>query len=76
MRMVLRYAFVQTDAYELALNTLGLSPESNNKKVFDHIIMTALQAAKQEVGNDVTKKGNIWAYMQVLYNAGITFILR
>lgn len=38
--------------------------------------MTALQAAKQEVGNDVTKKGNIWAYMQVLYNAGITFILR
>ena len=68
--------FEQTDAYELALNALGVSPSSNNKAVFDHIILTGLAALKKYAGPDYLSASSIEAYMQVLFNAGITLILR
>lgn len=46
------------------------------KQVLDHIIMVAKETALNSAGKNVTKQGNIWAYMQVLFNAGITMILR
>lgn len=68
--------FCNTDAYELALNKLGISVDSQNKKVLDHIILVCLNSAKENVGTDILKKNNLMAMMQVLFNAGVTLIMK
>lgn len=75
-KMQIANDFDRTDSYELALNTLGIPLDSKNKQVIDHIIMVARDTALKAVGREVAKQGNIWAYMQVLFNAGITMVLR
>ena len=72
----LALAFSQTDAYELALLSLGLNANSNNKKVFDKIIMTAINSATKYAGNNATHPDTIKQLMQVLFNAGITVVMR
>lgn len=68
-------AFRDTDAYELALKRLGIPLESRNKQVLDHIIITALETAKEVVGSRVMDPQNLKAYMQVLFNAGISMYM-
>ena len=68
--------FSNTDAYELALSTMGLNTNSNNKRVFDQIIITAIKSAMNCVGNDATSPETIRQLMRVLYNAGITVVMR
>ena len=65
--------FKQTD--ELALNRLGIPVDSQNKKVLDQIILTAMNAAKACAGARVLESENIKAYMQVLFNAGISMYM-
>jgi hypothetical protein len=69
-------AFSQVDAYELALAVLGLDLNSNNKKVFDHIIITAIQTAANNAGKNATHPNTIKQLMQVLFNAGISVAMR
>ena len=69
------YAFQRTDAYELGLNRLGISINSGNKKVLDHIIVTGMNAAKTSAGSKIYEPENLKAYMQVLYNAGNSIIM-
>lgn len=69
-------AFKKTDAYELALNKLGYPLDGNNKKVCDHIIMTGLQSTIKNSGLRVLSNEALKIYMQVMFNAGITLVLR
>ena len=69
-------AFSQVDAYELALSVMGLNANSNNKKVFDEIIITAIKSAMNCAGKDATHPDTIKQLMQVLFNAGITVVMR
>ena len=70
------YAVQRTDAYELGLNRMGIPINSGNKKVLDHIISTGLMAAKASAGSKICNPENLKAYMQVLYNAGNTVVMR
>lgn len=67
--------FQQTDSYELALNRLGISVESKNKQVLDQIIITGMNTAKAAAGSKIMEHQNIKAYMQVLFNAGISMYM-
>ena len=69
-------AFSRVDPYELALSSMGLNANSNNKKVFDEIIMTAIKSATKHAGKDATHPDTIKQLMQVLFNAGITVVMR
>ena len=71
----IRAAFTRTDAYELAVNMLHVDSQSNNKLILDGIILTALQAGQAKVGDGLKEVPNIKAYMQVLYNAGISMFM-
>ena len=62
------------DAYELGLKTLNVSPDSQNKAALDQIIRFAASTAKNVAGKDVLAPENMKAFMQVLYNAGITMM--
>ena len=65
-----------TDPYELALNTLGITVDSQNKKVLDHIIMVCLNSTKEKAGENVLNKDSLMTMMQVLFNAGVTLIMK
>ena len=65
-----------TDAYELGLSAMGLDVNSNNKKVFDQIIMTAIKSAMNCAGEEATEAEGMKELMKVLYNAGITVFMR
>ena len=67
-------AFSRTDAYELGLKTLNIAPDSQNKQALDQIIRYAKMTAKETAGDNVLALPNIKAYMQVLYNAGVTLV--
>lgn len=64
--------FASTDAYELALNRMGWLPTGNNKKVLDHVILTGLKSAKENSEKDVLSDNELKAYMQVMFNVGVT----
>ena len=68
-------SFARTDAYELALNTLGIPLDSDNKKVLDGVYMTGLETAKHISGSDVLDGENLRVYMQVMFNAGISLVM-
>ena len=67
--------FQQTDAYELSLKRLKIPVDSSNKKILDQIIITGLNTAKATVEDRIMEPQNLKAYMQVLYNAGISMNL-
>lgn len=69
-------AIHDTDAYELALNAMGYKPDGNNKRCLDHIIVTANLAAQKLAGEKIHDKRYQKIYMKILYNAGVTLILR
>ncbi len=75
-RMQIARAFEQTDSYELGLGMIGIGLDSRNKQVTDYIIMTGKDAVLASSGRNASRKENIWAYMQVMFNAGITMALR
>lgn len=69
-------AFEQTDAYELALKILHIPLDSKNKLILDQIILTALETAKKVAGSEIMEPKYMRAYMQVLFNAGSTMVLK
>ena len=68
--------FRDTDAYELSLLRLGVPIDSTNKKVLDSIISVGVQAAFASTRNKPLTNEQLQDLMQVLYNAGITMVLR
>ena len=71
---VIAATFSRIDAYELGLKTLNVAPDSQNKQALDQIIRYAKVTAKQIASDNVLALPNIKAYMQVLYNAGVTMM--
>lgn len=67
--------FDKKDAYELALEKLGISLESGNKKVLDRVIVIGIKEAKQFAEEKATEPENLKVFMQVLFNAGTAMYL-
>jgi len=74
--MKIRDAFLETDPYELFLNAMHISPDSGNKRCMDRIVQVCVGKAKELLGDDVCKDDNLADLMRVLYNAGITVVMR
>ena len=66
--------FSKVDAYELALSTMRIDANSNNKKIMDQIIITAIKSAMNYAGENATSPDTIRQFMRVLFNAGITVV--
>ena len=64
------------DPYELALNSLGISIDSNNKRVLDHVISTCVAREKELTGNDAFNTENLKMLFQALFDAGVTLIMK
>ena len=71
---VIAATFSRIDAYELGLKTLNVLPDSQNKQALDQVIRYAKMTAKNTAGDNVLALPNLKAYMQVLYNAGVTMV--
>lgn len=74
--MKIAQAFSQTDAYELALTSLGIGLNSQNKKVMDGIVLTAQETAANLAGDISNNTALLKVYAEVLYNAGVTVAYR
>ena len=64
------------DAYEVALDAMGISMDSSNKRCLDRIISVANTTAQQLAGSKIQDRRYQKVYMQVLFNAGVTLICR
>ena len=70
-------AFQETDIYELFLNTMGFALDGNNKHCMDAIVMTCVNSAAVKLGKqNACKDENVADLMRVLFNAGITVVMR
>ena len=69
-------ALCGTDPYELAIQTLGYAADSNNKKCMDYIVAIGIKAYKAAAKESVMDKSFLKIFMKVMYNAGITFVMR
>ena len=67
--------FDKKDAFELALEKLGISLESGNKKVLDRVIVIGIKEAKQFSGEKAAEPENLKDFMQVLFSAGTSMVL-
>jgi hypothetical protein len=69
-------AFRQTDPYELALKSLGFDMEGMGEKCLDHIVWVGMCTYRRHAGSKAFDKELLKSYMQVMYNAGITVVVR
>ena len=60
-----------TDPYELLLNALEYTVDSENKACLDQIIQTAVIAFIDSATGEWENKENLKMLMKILYNAGI-----
>ena len=64
--------FDSTDAYELGLKKLNIPLDSGNRKMLDRVIVIGIKEIKQIAKEKAAEPENIKAFMQVLFNAGIS----
>lgn len=69
-------AFRETDPYELAIRSLGFSLDGNNKKCLDHIVGVGVLAYCTATGPAKMNREHLKVFMHVMYNAGITLVLK
>lgn len=74
--MDIALAFQETDAYELGLTSYGIGLDSNNKNVIDFMILKAIETAANSCGMMKLNYEQLRTFMQVLFNAGVTMVLR
>ena len=67
--------FDAADAYELALEKLGIPFDSGNRQMLERVIIIAIKEAKLIAGDMIMEPQNLKAFMQVLFNAGISVFL-
>ena len=67
--------FDSADAFELALEKLRISPDSGNRKMLDRVIVIGIKELKLIAKEKSLEPKNIKAFMQVLFNAGISVFL-
>ena len=67
--------FDKKDAFELALEKLGIPIESGNKKVLDRVIVIGIKEVKQFAGEKAAEMENLKDFMQALFNAGTSMYL-
>ena len=64
------------DVYELAFEAINVSIDSNLRKKCDAFLTYSLRVYLTLTKDKSVEPENIYAFMQVLYNAGITSLLR
>ena len=64
--------FELKDAYELALEKLGIPIESGNRKMLDRVIVIGIKEEKLISGDEIFDHENLKTFMKVLFNAGIS----
>lgn len=69
-------AFRETDPYELAIKSLGYAIDGNNKNCLDHIVQVGVASYSAAAGTNKMNRNNLKDFMQVMYNAGITLVMR
>ena len=67
--------FDSADAYELALGKLRIPLDSGNRKMLDRVIVIGIKELKLLAKEKTFEPQNIRAFMQVLFNAGISVFL-
>lgn len=64
------FAFDSSDSYELALEKLGISLDSGNRKMLDRVIVIGIKELELIAKEKAFEPENLKAFMQVLFNAG------
>lgn len=72
----IRDAFHKTDPYELAIRALGYALDGNNKRCLDQITLVGVNAYRKAAGAKAFDEDYLKSYMQVMFNAGVTVVLR
>ena len=67
--------FDSSDAFELALEKLRISHDSGNRKMLDRVIVIEIKELKLIAKEKAFEPQNLKAFMQVLFNAGISVFL-
>lgn len=68
--------FNRKDAYELALEKLGIPLESGNRKMLDRVIVIGIKEAKLVFGDKASEPQNIPEFIKVLFNAGMNILIQ
>ena len=63
-------AFDSSDAYELALEKLGIALDSGNRKMLDRVIVIGIKELELIAKEKTFEPQNLKAFMRVLFNAG------
>lgn len=69
-------AFQETDIYELFLDTMGFAHDGNNKHCMDAIVMSCVNTLTGKLGKKACDDNNVADFMRVLFNAGVTVVIR
>ena len=64
--------FDKRDAFELALEKMGIALDSGNRQMLDRVIVIGMKETKLIAKENAAEPENIKAFMQVLFNAGIS----
>ena len=64
------FAFDSSDSYELALEKLGISLDSGNRKMLDRVIVIGIKELELIAKEKAFEPENLKAFMKVLFNAG------
>jgi hypothetical protein len=62
--------FDSSDAYELALEKLGIALDSGNRKMLDRVIVIGIKELELIAKEKTFEPQNLKAFMRVLFNAG------
>ncbi len=68
--------FKEKSPYELFLNKMGIIDNSGNKKCLERIIANAVRLSNNIVGDDILKKDYLDALLTVMFNVGVTVVMR
>ena len=63
-------AFDSSDAYELALEKLGIALDSGNRKMLDRVIVIGIRELELIAKEKTFEPQNLKTFMRVLFNAG------
>ncbi len=69
-------AFKEKSPFDLFLNKMGIAEDSGNKRCLDHIIANAVRLSNNIVADDILKKDYLDALLTIMFNAGVTVVMR
>ncbi len=68
--------FNENSPIDLFLNKMGIEKDSGNKKCLDKIVVNAVKLSNTLVGDDIFKKDYLDVLLTVMFNSGVTIVMR